>query len=184
MPRLPSLLVLGALFIFATCSASAGAAATSSAQAATDPATTQAPPRQAQADVTPQSHLLEDPPVAASAVDPLPSQAAGAAGGLPPGRTRRPLVHTPDEAPRIVPIGSEIPDGPVAAADAPAQACADPRPTACNLDYKPVCADVDTGVRCIAAPCPSSERKTYSSACKACREPKVGHYVSGTCPKP
>jgi hypothetical protein len=37
--------------------------------------------------------------------------------------------------------------------------CSDPRPTACNLDYKPVCAEVDTGVRCITAPCPSSERK-------------------------
>ncbi len=36
-----------------------------------------------------------------------------------------------------------------------------------NLEYDPVCAEVDTGIRCIKAPCPSSTRKTFRNACEA-----------------
>ncbi|NUQ77386.1 MAG: hypothetical protein HUU21_27940 [Polyangiaceae bacterium] len=52
----------------------------------------------------------------------------------------------------------------------------------CTQQYDPVCADVDTGVRCVTAPCPqASERKTFSNACVACQEPKVIGYRKGSC---
>lgn len=61
-------------------------------------------------------------------------------------------------------------------------ACEEPRRPMCTREYRPVCADVDTGVRCIKAPCPSSEKKTYSNACTACAEEKVLGHVPGACP--
>ena len=59
--------------------------------------------------------------------------------------------------------------------------CNDPRPQMCTREYRPVCADVDTGVRCIKAPCPSTKRKTYSNACTACSDSKVYGYTLGVC---
>jgi hypothetical protein len=61
-------------------------------------------------------------------------------------------------------------------------ACTDPRPQVCTMEYAPVCATRDTGVRCITAPCPSSEQKTFSTACTACSDPKVSGWVKGACP--
>jgi hypothetical protein len=60
--------------------------------------------------------------------------------------------------------------------------CAEPRPEACTAQYDPVCATRDTGVRCITAPCPSTELKTMGNACSACSDPKVISYVKGECP--
>jgi hypothetical protein len=52
----------------------------------------------------------------------------------------------------------------------------------CTQQHDPVCADVDTGVRCVRAPCPeSTERKTFSNACMACKEAKVMAYRKGSC---
>jgi hypothetical protein len=50
--------------------------------------------------------------------------------------------------------------------------------------YLPVCATRDTGIRCITTPCPSTERKTMSSACSACSDPRVVSHVKGECPAP
>ena len=61
-------------------------------------------------------------------------------------------------------------------------ACATPRPDVCTMEHAPVCATRDTGIRCITAPCPSSETKTYGNACSACSDPKVSQYVKGACP--
>lgn len=190
MPRLPGLIQIAVLLLAVACSPSPRAAA-----AIGTPAQTQAPgpkgpqPAASAPQAAPESHPLDDTAAAPGpAMDPIPRQDAGAApsagGLLVPGRPRKPLVRSTSstQGPVILPLGSDIPDGPVAAADAPRQDCAEPRPTACNLDYKPVCADVDTGVRCITTPCPSNERKTFGSACKACRNPKVRAFVSGTCP--
>ena len=67
--------------------------------------------------------------------------------------------------------------------DAPKSvACTDPRPQLCTMEYAPVCATRDTGVRCITAPCPSSEQKTYSTGCTACSDAKVSSWVQGACP--
>ncbi len=37
----------------------------------------------------------------------------------------------------------------------------------CTMEFDPVCGTVDTGVRCITEPCPSSVRKTFSNRCLA-----------------
>ena len=191
MPRLPGLIQIAVLLLAAACAHSQDAsAAVAATLTATKAPQVSAPAVQGSAkQPAPQSHPLDEPAAAVvPAMDPIPPEAtapAPTAGSiLSPGRPRQPLVHSASEAPAIVPLGSEIPDGPVAAADAPRQACAQQRPTACNLDYRPVCANVDTGVRCIKAPCPfSSERKNFGSACKACRDPSVTAFVSGTCPQ-
>jgi predicted methyltransferase len=61
--------------------------------------------------------------------------------------------------------------------------CTEPRSKRCTKDYRPVCATVDTGVRCIKAPCPGSELRTFSNACMACAEPKTLGYRNGVCAK-
>ena len=68
------------------------------------------------------------------------------------------------------------------AEDAKPTACTNPRPQVCTMDYRPVCATRDTGIRCVSAPCPSSEKRTYSNGCGACSDPKVSGYVPDACP--
>lgn len=59
--------------------------------------------------------------------------------------------------------------------------CRDPRPEMCTREYKPVCANRDTGVRCVTTPCPSTEWRTYGNACDACSDKAVTGYRAGTC---
>ena len=83
--------------------------------------------------------------------------------------------------------------GACAAADAPQPpsqqpssqpyvACTNPRPEICTRDYRPVCAQVDTGKRCVTVPCDSSVNETRGNACSACGDPKVIGYRAGACP--
>ncbi|UQA63352.1 hypothetical protein [Polyangium aurulentum] len=51
----------------------------------------------------------------------------------------------------------------------------------CTKDLRPVCGQVDTGVRCIKAPCPSAEPRTFPNACTACLEAKVTGYFPMSC---
>ena len=44
-----------------------------------------------------------------------------------------------------------------------------------------VCARVDTGVRCIQPPCPSSSLRPYADACSACDNNKVDVVYTGSC---
>lgn len=62
-----------------------------------------------------------------------------------------------------------------------ATTCTEPRPEMCTKDYRPVCATVDTGIRCITTPCPSTEQRTYGNACSACGDEKVISHVPGEC---
>ena len=62
--------------------------------------------------------------------------------------------------------------------------CQDPRPQMCTREYQPVCALVDTGIRCVTEPCPSQSRKTYGNACDACADAAVMGYVAGACESP
>jgi hypothetical protein len=61
--------------------------------------------------------------------------------------------------------------------------CTDPRPQVCTEEYNPVCAQRDNGIRCIQAPCPSTDPVTYGNACKACSDAKVYAYRPGKCAK-
>lgn len=51
----------------------------------------------------------------------------------------------------------------------------------CTKEFRPVCGQVDTGVRCVQAPCPSAEPRTFSNPCMACMEPKTVGYFSMSC---
>jgi hypothetical protein len=67
-------------------------------------------------------------------------------------------------------------------ADQPLDAfCKDPRSPICTMEYKPVCAWKDTGVRCVTTPCPSGEWIDYPNACTACSHSEVIGYVTGMC---
>ncbi len=59
--------------------------------------------------------------------------------------------------------------------------CPEQRPSICTREYLPVCATRDTGIRCVTAPCPSSEEKTYGNACSACADVKVFGHHPGAC---
>lgn len=60
--------------------------------------------------------------------------------------------------------------------------CPEQRPQICTMDYRPVCATRDTGIRCVTAPCPSTEQKTYSNTCSACADVKVIGHIPDECP--
>lgn len=64
----------------------------------------------------------------------------------------------------------------------PYTTCSDPRPEACTMQYDPVCADKDNGIRCITTPCPSTDKVTYGNGCSACGDKDVYGYIPGECP--
>jgi lipid-binding SYLF domain-containing protein len=54
--------------------------------------------------------------------------------------------------------------------------------TACTFVHAPVCGVVDTGVRCIKAPCPESAKvASFPNACSACKDEKTIGYYSSDC---
>ena len=55
---------------------------------------------------------------------------------------------------------------------------------ACTMIYAPVCAVVDTGIRCIRAPCPSTKLVKFSNACVACKDRSTIGYYAGECVTP
>ena len=59
--------------------------------------------------------------------------------------------------------------------------CQSPRPQICTMDYTPVCATRDNGVRCVTTPCASTETAIYSNGCSACSDPSVYSYQMGEC---
>jgi hypothetical protein len=59
--------------------------------------------------------------------------------------------------------------------------CENPRPEVCQQSYIPVCANRDSGIRCIKAPCPSEKKVTYSNGCMACADKKVYGFWDGAC---
>ena len=61
------------------------------------------------------------------------------------------------------------------------QECPKERGGFCIELYDPVCAVRDTGIRCIKAPCPATERVTFANSCKACSDVKVYGYEPGIC---
>lgn len=62
------------------------------------------------------------------------------------------------------------------------QTCPETRSQMCTKQYAPVCATRDTGIRCIKAPCPSTEERTYGNGCTACADEKVIGFIPGACP--
>ncbi|MGI0117158.1 hypothetical protein [Zooshikella sp. RANM57] len=61
-------------------------------------------------------------------------------------------------------------------------ACPETRPEACTRHYQPVCAERDTGVRCVTTPCDEAvEWVQKSNSCEACADGKVYGYYPGEC---
>jgi len=58
------------------------------------------------------------------------------------------------------------------------------RPSVCTKEYRPVCGEVDNGVRCITTPCESTERRTFGNACMACADPGTHGYWPNACDNP
>lgn len=83
------------------------------------------------------------------------------------------------------PPGAETSPGPTAPGEVVSepeqQACGEPRPELCVQLYDPVCAQRDTGVRCVTTPCDSTEPREYPNGCEACRDAKVLSYAPGPC---
>ncbi len=65
--------------------------------------------------------------------------------------------------------------------DAQLTRCDEPRPEYCTKQYAPVCGAVDNGVRCFAAPCDSTDWKTFGNGCEACANASVYGYRPGEC---
>ena len=51
----------------------------------------------------------------------------------------------------------------------------------CEIEIKNVCASVDTGIRCVTAPCPSMEYSNSSSSCNACANLNVYGIYNKSC---
>jgi len=51
----------------------------------------------------------------------------------------------------------------------------------CSTEAKKVCAEVDTGIRCVRAPCPSTAQQTYDNPCLACMNSNVRGYWPMSC---
>jgi len=65
--------------------------------------------------------------------------------------------------------------------ESPYTRCENPRPEVCQQSYFPVCANRDTGIRCIKVPCPSEKKVTYSNSCMACADKKVYGFWDSAC---
>lgn len=63
----------------------------------------------------------------------------------------------------------------------PLKPCQEVRPEVCAKEDRPVCATVDSGIRCIQTPCPTERRKTYKNVCDACADPRLIGYSEGKC---
>jgi len=50
----------------------------------------------------------------------------------------------------------------------------------CTMEYRPVCGVVDSRIRCITEPCPSTEVKTFGNKCEACSNQAMTYY-EGAC---
>lgn len=55
------------------------------------------------------------------------------------------------------------------------------RPQMCTKEYRPVCGEVDNGVRCITTPCNSTEQRNFGNACMACADAKTNGYWPVAC---
>jgi hypothetical protein len=116
----------------------------------------------------------EKPTAPAAAPTPTPAEA-------PPAKNpETPPAETPSVAPETVDAAEPVADASKGSKDGYVK-CPERRSNMCTKIYLPVCADVDTGIRCVRAPCPSIEQKTYASDCTACSDTKVIGHRPGAC---
>lgn len=91
-------------------------------------------------------------------------------------------AHEPPPAPEEPPAGAQVPpEGATQGRLAFTQCDPANRPQACTREYRPVCGEVDNGVRCVTEPCNSTEQKEFGNACTACADAKVQGYWPAAC---
>lgn len=106
---------------------------------------------------------------------PEPETAAGEPSAEP--------AHEAPPAPEEPPSDSPPAEGAGASGGRLAFTSCDPenRPQACTREYRPVCAEVDNGVRCVTTPCDSTDQKEFPNGCTACSEAKTQGYWPVAC---
>ena len=92
-------------------------------------------------------------------------------------------AHEAPPAPEEPPSDSAPADGAGAPQGRLAFTKCDPenRPQACTREYRPVCAEVDNGVRCVTTPCDSTDQKEFGNGCTACADAKTDGYWPVAC---
>ena len=79
-------------------------------------------------------------------------------------------LHASNTLVLVLLLGGCSASGPARLGTTAEQACMEPRPQVCTMDYRPVCASLATG-----------ERKTYANACGACADSAVVSWHEGEC---
>lgn len=104
---------------------------------------------------------------------------------VPPTQSSEPVAEQPTEQKPPVEEAAPPPEEqPSAGGRLAFQQCSEEsrKMRACTKDFRPVCGEVDTGVRCVRAPCPmSTAQQTFSNACMACVDAKVRGYWPMSC---
>ncbi|MBK9266762.1 MAG: hypothetical protein IPM54_44130 [Polyangiaceae bacterium] len=103
---------------------------------------------------------------------------------VPPTQSSEPVAEQPTEQKPPVEEAAPPEEQPGAGGRLAFQQCSEEsrKMRACTKDFRPVCGEVDTGVRCVRAPCPmSTAQQTFSNACMACVDAKVRGYWPMSC---
>lgn len=102
---------------------------------------------------------------------------------VPVVQTAEPVAEKPTEDKPKGPEETPPPDETAPAGRMALQQCTEEsrKVKGCTKESKPVCAEVDTGIRCIRAPCPSTIPQTFSNACSACVDARVRGYWTLSC---
>lgn len=96
--------------------------------------------------------------------------------------TDAPATDVPAEPIPSTGEGSEAPSAGGAPAGRMAfTTCPEERVQACTREYRPVCAEVDNGVRCVTTPCDSTDQKEFPNGCTACADAKTTGYWPVAC---
>jgi hypothetical protein len=118
--------------------------------------------------------------------EPAASEAAEPTSGAEPTPQTEPSAEPSDVPAEPIPSTNEGAEAP--GAEAPASGgrmafttCPEERPEACTREYRPVCGEVDNGVRCITTPCDSTDQKEFGNACTACADAKTTGYWPVAC---
>jgi hypothetical protein len=104
---------------------------------------------------------------------------------VPPVETATPVADKPleDKPVEVKPTDTEEPPPPAGGGRLAMQQCSEEsrKMKGCTKELNKVCAEVDTGIRCVRAPCPSTAPQTFDNPCLACSNKNVRGYWPISC---